>query len=202
MSPRLVSTLSVAGFGLACTFVIWFATRERLPPEQVSPARSEEQASRRQGDESAAVPPPQPRREATAAPAAAPAQRTEVLVTPLFDESARLEVHQQATLRFQAHHTSGEAATGVELSVSVQAPGKPPLPLPVRELGLGIYEAGFVPPEPGELMALLTVRGQSTRSVRLSVIGPPDETADAPGPGGESWSGARHRGGGATHRGR
>ena len=208
MSARFVSILAVAGFGCACIFAIWFATREGPSAGQATPATSEQQVTRSQGAPTAAVlEAPRPQTVAgSATPAATPAHDAQVLVTPLLDATMRLEALQPTTLRFRAQRVgSGDPATGVDLSISVvQGPGKPQLPLQVGEVGGGVYEAAFVPPGPGEFMALVTARGQSTRSVRLGVVAEPDEAGDPQGASRAISSGAGHRGGGrvTTRRGR
>jgi hypothetical protein len=200
--------LAVAAFCFASFFATWFATRERTAPNQATAATSGQQASGSQATATAAALDAARSQAArgSAAPGAALPQHAEVLVTPLFDASTRLEALQPSKLRFRARRVgSGEPATGVDLSVSVvQAPGLPQLPLPVRDLGGGVYEAEFVPPTPGEFTALLAARGQPPRSVRLSVLGEPDEAVDAAGSTGAFSAGAGHRGAGhaSAHRGR
>jgi hypothetical protein len=209
MSSRsiLVGLASVLLFGLASLAGVWYLTRERPFPEWPSspPAPQAQSAPSYASSPPAPLPaaspsrgdpPASPQPVAAAAPRPIPRPapgppRPPVRLTPLFHANARLEVGKTAALEFRAQQEgSGAAATRERISVSALMVGERiEKPLPVREMGGGVYRAEFTPREPGQFVVAASSRGLLASTVSVVV---PDEEARGPSaPGAGVAQGAR-----------
>lgn len=111
-------------------------------------------------------------RAAAAGPRDPGVRKKRVTFAPLFDPRTRFKPKSTFKLRFRAR--AAGAPVGLDDISFVLRHGDAGSPLPVRELGKGVFEVPFTPGGPGQYAVVASIRGapaDAIAPVRLGVVG-------------------------------